>query len=48
MTVVNLTMESLIAASLTIDSSKSGNTQLSNKVDGGWNSDNWSMSDEEE
>lgn len=39
---VDMTMESLIAASLDIDASKSGNQQLSNKFSGGWNSDDWS------
>lgn len=47
MTVVDLAMESLIAASLRIDGSQSGNEQLSNKVSGGWNSDNWTADGEE-
>ena len=41
MAVIDMAVENLIAASLTIDAGKSGDQQLSNKGSG-WNSDDWS------
>lgn len=41
MAVIDMAVENLIAASLTIDAGKIGDQQLSNKG-GGWNSDDWS------
>lgn len=46
MAVIDMAVENLIAASLTIDAGKSGDQQLSNKG-GGWNSDDWSDLDDD-